>query len=86
MIDHNYFSEVDGEKIPFTQLTIGQMIEFLDNDIDSSVTALAIDKGEHLWRVYGVGMTSSDFRKSHESVELSDALFAAVKEILEQKN
>lgn len=77
--ENEYGATIDGEFIPDPQLSIGQLIHFLDDN----ETVWDIQKKDVLpsgfWRV-GVG------EKLIEDDNLCDALASAVREILEQKN
>ena len=54
---------------------IGQMIEFLDENYrKENLFVWAIDRSKDKWELYS---------QEHESVELCDALWEAVKEVLE---
>lgn len=70
-------------------LSIGQMIEFLDEHIDSSISSLAIDRGEHQWHVYALDSipTKPGIGNGCPFVvpELCDALWEATKKILESE-
>lgn len=70
-------------------LSIGQMIEFLDEHIDSSISSLAIDRGEHQWHVYALdsipikpGIGNG---RAVSTPELCDALWEATKQVLERE-
>ena len=68
----DYGSIIDGEFIPMVQLSIGVMIEFLDeHKFDEKHNEISA-------RIYRWETENKD--------ELCDALFDAVREILEQKN
>ncbi len=68
---------IDANALPL--LSIGQMIEYLDEHTEHAIEALAIDKGEHEWHVYWLVKNKPTIK----SVELCDALWEAVKESLE---
>lgn len=74
-------------KLPL--LSIGQMIEFLNEHIDSSISSLAIDRGEFHWHVYVVDSIRGAFPLNNDqpitAPELCDALWKAVKEVLERE-
>lgn len=74
-------SAIKESDLPF--LSIGQMIEFLDEHEDSSINALCFDKGEFEWHLYTLKGIPGQSKPSIRSVELCDALWNAVKEKLE---
>lgn len=59
-------------------LSIGQMIEFLDeHNTDRAFDALCFDRGEYEWHVYHLEKPNN-----HRSVELCNALWSACVEVL----
>lgn len=70
--EKEYGADIDGEFVPMTQLSIGQMIEFLQEYLENPVTIMVWEK---MARV-----------ETRGSSELCDALFDSLKTVLEQRN
>lgn len=73
-IENDLFSEVDGEKIPFTQLSATNLLQYLT------------DNGSYTSDNFSVTTDEKSTHISFKGSDLITALENAVKEILEQKN
>jgi hypothetical protein len=80
-VGNDYFHRFNDIEKPLPLLSIGQMIQYLDEHRDKDdFVPLAIDKGEYEWHVYSVSK-----KPSYRSVELCDCLWEAVKKELEEE-
>ena len=83
--DRIYFEEdwkTKAKDLPL--FSIGQMLEFLDEKYESWREGITIARGEHVWYVYTVSMEPERTKKAKSSVELCNALWEAVKELINQ--
>ena len=90
-ITQEQLEELSGEnreKIRNFCLSIGQMIEFLNKDRPHGTLIMCtedIDSNKHGWRVV-LQYTDTEVRKYPFIPELCDALWEAVKEVLENED
>jgi len=77
----------EDKKYPASGLSIGQMIEFLDDYMKTHrwKEGIEIDKGEDYWHIYAPCKEYKYIKSRYESEVLCDALWEAVKEVLEAK-
>ncbi len=83
--EKDYGSTQDGEFFPIVQLSIGNLIEFLNDNKMYVKCDQWIDDEWHHWRV-GINWVEDKYEYLVEKEELVDALFWTVKQVLEQKN